>query len=230
MADAVFSLRNPPTQPIPPTPKHRAFVIVTPAMVATEEASLEASFANPYSACGFIGGIIFCVSILPQLVKTYRTKSANDLSYFWQACYLLGLIGISIYGVAYKLWPVAIPLIIEIVFMVTLTVLKYRYDKRAKRKKAAGAGAGAEDGEVVSGTAAHAEAADGADADADADGANKGCTGSAGVDEALEGAVEDNGTVVIAADTEGVLEHRRHSVSKEPLDVVTTSELEVRRL
>ncbi|CAI5512641.1 unnamed protein product [Closterium sp. Naga37s-1] len=113
-------------------------------MVATEEASLEASFANPYSACGFIGGIIFCVSILPQLVKTYRTKSAKDLSYFWQACYLLGLIGISIYGVAYKLWPVAIPLIIEIVFMVTLTVLKYRYDKRAKRKKAAGAGA--EDG------------------------------------------------------------------------------------
>ncbi|CAI6005893.1 unnamed protein product [Closterium sp. NIES-65] len=96
-------------------------------MVATEEASLEASFANPYSACGFIGGIIFCVSILPQLVKTYRTKSAKDLSYFWQACYLLGLIGISIYGVAYKLWPVAIPLIIEIVFMVTLTVLKYRH-------------------------------------------------------------------------------------------------------
>ncbi|CAI5958536.1 unnamed protein product [Closterium sp. NIES-64] len=76
-----------------------------------------------------------------KLVKTYRTKSAKDLSYFWQACYLLGLIGISIYGVAYKLWPVAIPLIIEIVFMVTLTVLKYRYDKRAKRKKAAGAGA-----------------------------------------------------------------------------------------
>ncbi|CAI5530175.1 unnamed protein product [Closterium sp. Naga37s-1] len=143
-------------------------------MVATEEASLEASFSNPYSACGFIGGIIFCVSILPQLIKTYRTKSAKDLSYFWQACYLLGLIGISIYGVAYKLWPVAIPLIIEIVFM--------------------------------------------------------GCIGSPGVDEALEGDVGGSGTVVIAADTDGVLEHRRYSGSKEPLDIVTTSELEMRRL
>ncbi|CAI5473225.1 unnamed protein product [Closterium sp. Yama58-4] len=196
-------------------------------MVATEEASLEASFANPYSACGFIGGIIFCVSILPQLIKTYRTKSAQDLSYFWQACYLLGLIGISVYGVAYKLWPVAIPLIIEIVFMVTLTVLKYRYDKRAKRKKAAGVGA--EDGGGVTSTAAHADVADG-DAAVDADISNKGCSGSSDVEEAVEGDVDDSSTVVIAADTDGVLEHRRHSGSKEPLDVATTSELEMRRL
>ncbi|GJP53017.1 hypothetical protein CLOM_g12164 [Closterium sp. NIES-68] len=199
-------------------------------MVETEEASLVASFSNPYSACGFIGGIIFCVSILPQLVKTYRTKSAKDLSYFWQACYLLGLISISIYGVAYKLWPVAIPLIIEIVFMATLTVLKYRYDKRAKRKAAAGV----EDGVDVTAADADADAeADGKtaadDADSDVDGVHKVGDTPGGVDEYLGGAVD--GIVVNPADSTGALVHRGgHSSSGEPLDIVTVNELEMRRL
>ncbi|CAI7864393.1 unnamed protein product [Closterium sp. NIES-53] len=112
--------------------------------------------------------------------------------------------------------------------MVTLTLLKYRYDKRAKRKKAAGAGA--EDGGGVTATAAHVDAADGDAAVGSTDGSKKGCPGSSSVDEALEGVVDGRGAAVIAADTDGVLEHRRHSGSKEASDIVTTNELEMRRL
>ena len=39
-----------------------------------------------------------------------------------------GLSLAGIYGVAYKLWPVVIPMIAEVVFMVTLIILKVYFD------------------------------------------------------------------------------------------------------
>lgn len=43
----------------------------------------EEGFDNFYSICGFAGGVVFAVSLLPQIWKTYSTKSSQDLSYFW---------------------------------------------------------------------------------------------------------------------------------------------------
>ena len=39
-----------------------------------------------------------------------------------------GLILVGIYGVAYKLWPIVIPMIADIAFMTTLIILKVYYD------------------------------------------------------------------------------------------------------
>lgn len=39
-----------------------------------------------------------------------------------------GLILVGIYGVAYKLWPIVIPMIAEFAFMITLITLKVYFD------------------------------------------------------------------------------------------------------
>lgn len=40
-----------------------------------------------------------------------------------------GLFLTSIYGFAYKLWPIAIPLIADVACMITLIILKVYFDK-----------------------------------------------------------------------------------------------------
>ena len=47
------------------------------------DGSSDSSFDNFYSICGFLGGVVFTSSLIPQLIKTWRTKSARDLSYLW---------------------------------------------------------------------------------------------------------------------------------------------------
>ena len=45
-----------------------------------------------------------------------------------QGFFVGGLILIGIYGFAYKLWPIVIPMIGEITFMITLIILRVYFD------------------------------------------------------------------------------------------------------
>ncbi|RJR43973.1 MAG: PQ-loop repeat-containing protein [Desulfobacteraceae bacterium] len=47
---------------------------------------------------GTIGSLILCVSALPQIVKTYRTKSAGDISIVHLLTLFLGIILTTIYS------------------------------------------------------------------------------------------------------------------------------------
>ena len=47
---------------------------------------------------GYLGGFLIAVALAPQLVKTYETKSAKDLSLLWTTISLLGLILYGVYA------------------------------------------------------------------------------------------------------------------------------------
>ncbi|OQC18266.1 MAG: PQ loop repeat protein [Firmicutes bacterium ADurb.Bin080] len=47
---------------------------------------------------GIIGTLIICMSILPQVIKVYKTKSARDLSIAYLSALMTGLVLLIIYS------------------------------------------------------------------------------------------------------------------------------------
>ena len=76
----------------------------------------------------FIGGSLIALSLVPQVLKTYQTKSATDISYFYQGIYIVGLTFVNVYSIAELLWPVFIPALFELSMILTLVIMKLKYD------------------------------------------------------------------------------------------------------
>jgi MtN3 and saliva related transmembrane protein len=48
---------------------------------------------------GITGSLIICGSVIPQVIRTYRTKSAHDLSITYLITLMTGLILLTVYSV-----------------------------------------------------------------------------------------------------------------------------------
>jgi MtN3 and saliva related transmembrane protein len=51
-----------------------------------------------FEILGIAGSLIVSVSVLPQIIKTYRTKKANDLSLLYLGILMTGLVMITLYS------------------------------------------------------------------------------------------------------------------------------------
>ena len=78
---------------------------------------------------GYFGGFLIAVALAPQLIKTWKTKSAKDLSLLWTAISLIGLILYGIYAAIKKVFPLLTFATIESVMVIILILLKIKYDK-----------------------------------------------------------------------------------------------------
>jgi len=52
-----------------------------------------------FELLGITGSLIICASIIPQVIKTYRTKSARDLSITYLMTLMIGIILLTIYSI-----------------------------------------------------------------------------------------------------------------------------------
>ena len=82
---------------------------------------------NVYMVCGYISGILFPLSLIPQVYKSYKTKNLNDISYYWQITFIFSLICAIIYSVYYDLKPIYLSSILELILILSLTIMKYIY-------------------------------------------------------------------------------------------------------
>ena len=57
---------------------------------------------NIYEILGTTGSLIMCVSSIPQIIKTYRTKSADSLSGSYLAILIMGMLLILSYALYRK--------------------------------------------------------------------------------------------------------------------------------
>ena len=76
---------------------------------------------------GYIAGVIVSISLMPQVIKAWRTKSTKDISVAWNSIYLFGLILWVTYGFFIENYPVVIMMGIESLLALTLLGLKMRY-------------------------------------------------------------------------------------------------------
>jgi MtN3 and saliva related transmembrane protein len=87
-----------------------------------------------YDVCGYGAGVLFASGFVPQIYKSYKTKNMDDISYGWQFIFLIGVILGIIYSVHKDLPPIYLCSSVELVFMVTLIIMKYSYSLSETKK------------------------------------------------------------------------------------------------
>jgi MtN3 and saliva related transmembrane protein len=76
---------------------------------------------------GYLGGGIVAVSLLPQVIKSWQTKSTKDISVIWNSIYLSGLLVWIIYGFGISSMPLVVMCSVEAALATSLLFLKFRY-------------------------------------------------------------------------------------------------------
>ena len=77
---------------------------------------------------GYIGGSLLIVTLIPQIYKTYKTKSTKDVSLHWELLFFLGTLLILIYTYSEGIIPLAITESIELTFISCLLYMKFKYN------------------------------------------------------------------------------------------------------
>lgn len=78
---------------------------------------------------GYLGGIFIMVSFVPQVIKSYKTKSVDDLSLWMIIATFVGTVFWIIYGYLINSRPVLIMNIIFGVIVLFQLYLKVKYRK-----------------------------------------------------------------------------------------------------
>ncbi|MBU0458417.1 hypothetical protein KJ652_05115 [Patescibacteria group bacterium] len=76
---------------------------------------------------GYLAGIIVTVALMPQIIKSWKTKSTKDISIAWTLTYLTGILMWIFYGLLIGATPLFVMAIVEALLAISLLVLKLRF-------------------------------------------------------------------------------------------------------
>ncbi|MBP9667887.1 hypothetical protein KBD87_03715 [Candidatus Saccharibacteria bacterium] len=76
---------------------------------------------------GFIAGILVAAALVPQVIKSWKTKSTNDISLGWNITSLAGQIMWIVYGFMITSYSLVIMSSITLSMAVLLFYLKLKY-------------------------------------------------------------------------------------------------------
>ena len=78
---------------------------------------------------GFAGGALVTFSLVPQLIRVFKLRSAREISLLFTTSLLLGIIFWLAYGIYFGLQPVIIWNAVSAVFVATLLWAKLKYGR-----------------------------------------------------------------------------------------------------
>lgn len=76
---------------------------------------------------GYVAGILVVISLLPQFIKSWKTKSTRDISLWRYIIYTVGLILWVTYAIIIKNGPVALTNSVGLILAVSILYLKLKY-------------------------------------------------------------------------------------------------------
>lgn len=76
---------------------------------------------------GYLGGALVTISLAPQVIKSYRTKSTKDISIIYTLILATGLALWVLYAILNTIVPLAIFASVEFLFTISLLILKLIY-------------------------------------------------------------------------------------------------------
>ena len=82
---------------------------------------------DPITALGLLAGTLTTIAFVPQLTKTWKTKSAEDISFGMFAIFCAGVLLWLLYGVLIGALPVILANSVTLVLAGAILVLKLRY-------------------------------------------------------------------------------------------------------
>ena len=78
---------------------------------------------------GFVAGALVTCSLIPQLIRVFRLRSAREISMLFTTLLLLGLILWFTYGVFFRLIPVILWNAVGIILVAVLLYAKLKYGR-----------------------------------------------------------------------------------------------------
>ena len=79
---------------------------------------------------GFLAAFLTTIAFLPQLYKTWQTKSAEDVSLIMLIMFLSGLVCWIIYGTRIHSTPIIVANVVTFIFNFSILILKLSYNKK----------------------------------------------------------------------------------------------------
>lgn len=76
---------------------------------------------------GFVAGGLTTIAFVPQLVKTWRSRSAEDVSLGMLVIFCTGVVLWLVYGLLIGAWPVILANVVTLVLALAILLLKFRY-------------------------------------------------------------------------------------------------------
>lgn len=76
---------------------------------------------------GLVAGTLTTIAFLPQLYKTWKTKSAQDVSLVMMITFCIGVFLWLIYGLAIHAMPVVVANAVTLILALLILVLKIKY-------------------------------------------------------------------------------------------------------
>lgn len=77
---------------------------------------------------GLLAGTLTTISFVPQLLKTWRTKSAKDMSLPMLVSFCAGVLLWLVYGILLQATPIILANLITLILALIILGLKLRYD------------------------------------------------------------------------------------------------------
>lgn len=76
---------------------------------------------------GWIAGTLTTIAFFPQLLKTWSTKSAKDVSLWMMVTFCIGIFLWIVYGLAIQAMPIVVTNLITLILALLILILKIRY-------------------------------------------------------------------------------------------------------
>ena len=80
-----------------------------------------------FEAIGTTGSLILCASAIPQVIKTFRTKKAHDLSMAYLLILMTGLLLLQVYCVHTRDFVFILGNTLSLITTGILIILRFRY-------------------------------------------------------------------------------------------------------
>jgi len=78
---------------------------------------------------GFVAGALVTCSLIPQLIRVFRLRSAHEISMLFTTLLLVGLIIWLVYGISFRLRPVILWNAVGATLVATLLYAKLKYGR-----------------------------------------------------------------------------------------------------
>ncbi|HBB37051.1 MAG: hypothetical protein UX02_C0002G0255 [Candidatus Moranbacteria bacterium GW2011_GWC1_45_18] len=76
---------------------------------------------------GYAAGSLLAIALIPQVRKSWKTKSTADVSLLWSLIYTFGLVLFLIYGIGIRQMPVIVMNTLELLLAISLVTAKLVY-------------------------------------------------------------------------------------------------------
>ena len=79
---------------------------------------------------GYLAGALTTIAFVPQLTRTWKTKSAEDISFGMLLTFSIGVLLWLIYGLLIRSPPVILANVVTLILASAILALKIKWDRR----------------------------------------------------------------------------------------------------